>query len=47
MDEADGALFMIDAKAGLTPADELLADILRKARQAGCAGRQQGRGQGL
>jgi GTP-binding protein len=30
MDEADGALFLIDAKAGLTPADELLADILRK-----------------
>lgn len=30
IDEADGALFLIDAKAGLTPADELLADILRK-----------------
>jgi GTP-binding protein len=30
IDEADGAMFLIDAKAGLTPADELLADILRK-----------------
>lgn len=30
IDEADGSLFLIDAKAGLTPADELLADILRK-----------------
>ena len=30
IDEAHGALFIIDAKAGLTPADELLATILRK-----------------
>jgi GTP-binding protein len=30
MDEADVALFLIDAKAGLTPDDEF-ADILRKS----------------
>lgn len=30
IDEADLALFVIDAKAGLTPADELLGTILRK-----------------
>lgn len=30
MDEADLSLFIIDAKEGLTPADELLATILRK-----------------
>jgi ribosome-associated GTPase EngA len=30
IDEADLALFLVDAKSGLTPADELLASILRK-----------------
>jgi GTP-binding protein len=40
---ADACLFVIDARAGVTPSDEVFADILRrKARRA--AGRQQGRG---
>ena len=30
IDEADMALFLVDAKAGITPADETLAAILRK-----------------
>ena len=30
IDEADLSLFLIDAKMGLTPADETLASILRK-----------------
>ena len=30
IDDADVALFLIDAKSGLTPVDEILADVLRK-----------------
>ena len=44
IDEADLSLFLIDAKLGLTPADETLANILRKRGKAGRRCRQQGRG---
>ena len=30
IDDADIALFLVDAKSGLTPVDEILADVLRK-----------------
>jgi GTP-binding protein len=46
MDEADGALFLIDAKAGPDPGRRIAGGYPEKARQAGCAGGQQGRIQG-
>ena len=33
VDEADLVLFVVDAKAGITPGDEEVADILRRARK--------------
>src|SRR4030042_5065075 len=32
IDEADAILFLVDARAGLTPQDKLIADRLRRAR---------------
>ncbi|MGH3015030.1 MAG: GTPase, partial [Gaiellaceae bacterium] len=33
VEEADLVLFLVDAKAGVTPGDEEVADILRRSRQ--------------
>ena len=41
--EADVILFMIDARAGVTPLDERFAQVLRKCRQGRAPDRQQGR----
>ncbi len=45
VDEADLCLFLIDARAGLTAADEALADLLRRrgARVIVCANKAEGR----
>ena len=44
--ESDAVVFLADARAGLTPADEELADGLRRQTEpaSGGAGREQGRG---
>ena len=39
--EAEALLFVIDARAGVTAGDEIIAQALRKSRQAGDPGRQQ------
>ena len=39
--EADAILFVIDARAGVTAGDEIIAQALRKSRQASDPGRQQ------
>jgi GTP-binding protein len=43
LEGADAALFVIDARAGLTPLDNEIARYLREQRRADRAGRQQGR----
>ena len=43
IDEADLVLFVVDAQAGVTPGDEELADILRRAQEAGARAREQDR----
>ena len=40
--EAELALFLIDARAGVTPMDERFAEVLRRGRYARCVGGQQG-----
>ena len=42
--EADVILFVIDARDGVVPMDEIFAETLRRRRQAGDPGGQQGRG---
>ena len=44
--DADVILFMIDARAGVTPLDERFAQVLRKAGKDVHLDRQQGREQG-
>src|ERR1700712_4049556 len=41
---ADALMFVIDARAGLTPNDRGFADFARRAKKACGAGRKQGRG---
>ena len=43
IEEADLVLFVVDARAGITPGDEELAEILRRAAQAGAPAREQDR----
>ena len=43
VEEADLVLFVVDAKAGVTPGDEEIADILRRAGKPGARRREQGR----
>ena len=43
LDEADVALLVVDAREGVTPADRHFAALAAAQRQAGGAGRQQGR----
>ena len=39
IEEADLVLFLVDARAGLTPGDAELTDILRRARKPVCSSR--------
>ena len=43
LDDADVAVLVVDAQAGVRPGDEEIADILRRGGHAGRRGRQQGR----
>ena len=45
IEEADVVLFLIDAREGITPGDEIFAQLLRLTEKPVILGRQQGRGQ--